>query len=94
MKQMLYTLNITDEEGRLNFVHAIIIGLFINLIVSGSVESCYLLLSSFALLAWKWKVQPPRGRKASIDDIESYRHEAKEALDQIKKLNLKLGFRS
>lgn len=95
MKQMLYSVNLTDEEGRLNLIHAIVIGLFINLFINHSVESCYLLLGGFALLAWNLKVNPPiKAKKYSQEELELVKKDAKLALDQIKKLNLQIGFRA
>jgi len=94
MRQILYLLNLTDEEGRLNLVNAIVIGNFIYLFSSRSVESCVLLLGSFALLGFSWKASPQKSKKVTIDDLELVKEQSKEALDQVKKLNLKLGFRA
>lgn len=93
MKRILYLLSLTDEEGKLNFTHGIVIGAAANYIFNHSVESGYLVLGSFCLVAWGWKVNPSRSRKASLDEIAEVREKSQEALDQVKKLNLKLGFR-
>jgi hypothetical protein len=85
---------LTDEEGRLNFINAIVIGNFINLFLSRSVESCALLFGSFALLAFSWKLLPQKSRKVTVDELDLAKEQSREALDQIKKLNLKLGFRA
>ncbi len=93
MKRILYLLNLTDEEGRLNLVNAIVIGNFSYLFSSRSIESCALLLGSFVLMAFSWKAMP-QNKKVTVDDLDLAKEQSREALDQIKKLNLKLGFRA
>lgn len=91
MKRILYFLNLTEEDGKLNFVHAIVVGCSIYLVSSRSVDAAALVAGSFALLAWNWKVKPS-GKKVSSLEVDQATQKSQEALDQIKKLSLKLGF--
>jgi hypothetical protein len=90
-KLILSWLNLEDGE-RLNLTHVFAIGSFLSFIGDPHLYSCIGMGISFTLMAVKMYLCPVK-KPTHQTDVEDVKIKAQQAIEEIKRLNLKLGFR-
>lgn len=80
-------------EGVFSIAHLIIFICIANLFLHPGMESSLVIIASFALLAWRWKLSPQAGKRASVDEVRQLKTDVSQITQEMKKLTLKYGFR-
>lgn len=93
MKQFLYNLNLTDEDGRLNFLHGAFVFIMGYSCVLPGATSALLLGIGLGLIGLELFLKPKTAKKATVDDIEECQKSIEKVSKDLRSLNMKLGFR-